>query len=198
MSRTATRERTTKETAISIALDIDGRGTTSVDTGLPFFDHMVSQLGRHAGFDLTVRCEGDLDIDAHHTVEDVGIALGECLRDALGDKAGVRRFASISVPLDEARVAVALDLSGPPFLVYEVEPPGERILGTSPFDPQLCEEFWRALVTAAGVTLHVEMIRGKNTHHVIEASFKGVARALRDAVRVEVVGGEVPSTKGVL
>jgi imidazoleglycerol-phosphate dehydratase len=198
LSRTATRERTTKETAISIALDIDGRGTTSVDTGLPFFDHMVSQHGRHAGFDLTVRCEGDLDIDAHHTVEDVGIALGECLRDALGDKAGVRRFASISVPLDEALVAVALDLSGRPFLVYEVEPPGERILGTPPFDPQLCEEFWRALVTAAGVTLHVEMIRGKNTHHVIEASFKGVARALRDAVRVEVVGGEVPSTKGVL
>jgi imidazoleglycerol-phosphate dehydratase len=198
LSRTATRERTTKETAISIALDIDGRGTTSVDTGLPFFDHMVSQLGRHAGFDLTVRCEGDLDIDAHHTVEDVGIALGECLRDALGDKAGVRRFASISVPLDEALVAVALDLSGRPFLVYEVEPPGERILGTPPFDPQLCEEFWRALVTAAAVTLHVEMVRGKNTHHVLEASFKGVARALRDAVRVEVVGGEVPSTKGVL
>jgi imidazoleglycerol-phosphate dehydratase len=198
LSRTATRERSTKETSISISLDVDGHGTTSVDTGLPFFDHMVSQLGKHAGFDLSVTCRGDLEIDAHHTVEDVGIALGECLRDALGDKAGVRRFASISVPLDEALVAVALDLSGRPFLVYSVDPPGERILGTPPFDPQLCEEFWRALVTAAGVTLHVEMVRGKNTHHVIGASFKGVARALRDAVRVEVVGGDVPSTKGVL
>jgi imidazoleglycerol-phosphate dehydratase len=198
LSRTATRERSTKETSISISLDVDGHGTTSVDTGLPFYDHMVSQLGKHAGFDLSVTCRGDLEIDAHHTVEDVGIALGECLRDALGDKAGVRRFASISVPLDEALVSVALDLSGRPFLVYEVDPPGERILGTPPFDPQLCEEFWRALVTAAGVTLHVEMVRGKNTHHVIEASFKGVARALRDAVRVEVVGGDVPSTKGVL
>ena len=198
MSRTATRERTTKETAIAIELDVDGRGATKVDTGLPFFDHMVSQLGRHAGFDLTVTCRGDLEIDAHHTVEDVGIALGECLRDALGDKSGVRRFASIAVPLDEALVSVALDLSGRPFLVYLVDPPGERILGTPPFDPQLCEEFWRALVTAAGITLHVEMLRGKNTHHVIEASFKGVARALRDAVRVEVVGGDVPSTKGTL
>jgi imidazoleglycerol-phosphate dehydratase len=196
VSRTATRERTTKETAITIELDVDGRGATKVDTGLPFFDHMVSQLGRHAGFDLTVTCRGDLEIDAHHTVEDVGIALGECLRDALGDKAGVRRFASIAVPLDEALVSVALDLSGRPFLVYLVEPPGERILGTPPFDPQLCEEFWRALVTAAGITLHVEMLRGKNTHHVIEASFKGVARALRDAVRIE--GEGIPSTKGSL
>jgi len=197
-TRTARRERTTKETSITIELDVDGRGATKVETGLPFFDHMVAQLGRHAGFDLTVVCRGDLEIDAHHTVEDVGIALGECLGDALGDKAGVRRFASIAVPLDEALVAVALDLSGRPFLVYEVEPPGERILGTPPFDPQLCEEFWRALVTAAGVTLHVEMLRGKNTHHVIEASFKAVARALRDAVRVEVPDGDVPSTKGSL
>lgn len=196
--RTATRERTTKETAIAISLDVDGAGSTSVDTGLPFFDHMVSQLGKHAGFDLSVACRGDLEIDAHHTVEDVGIALGECLRDALGDKAGVRRFASASVPLDEALVNVSLDLSGRPFLVYLVEPPGERILGTPPFDPQLCEEFWRAIATAAAFTLHIEMVRGKNTHHVIEASFKGVARALRDAVRVEVVGGDVPSTKGVL
>jgi imidazoleglycerol-phosphate dehydratase len=197
-TRVARRERTTKETAITIDVVVDGRGETKVATGLPFFDHMVSQLGRHAGFDLTVMCRGDLEIDAHHTVEDVGIALGECVREALGDKAGVRRFASISVPLDEALVSVALDLSGRPFLVYDVEPPGERILGTPPFDPQLCEEFWRAFVTAAGVTLHVTMVRGKNTHHVIEASFKGVARALRDAVRVEVAGGAIPSTKGSL
>ena len=195
-ARTARRERTTKETSITIELDVDGEGSTKVDTGLPFFDHMVAQLGKHAGFDLTVHSRGDLEIDAHHTVEDVGIALGECLKEALGDKAGVRRFASISVPLDEALVDVALDLSGRPFLVYDIEPPGERILGTPPFDPQLAEEFWRAFVTSAAVTLHLRMVTGRNTHHVIEASFKGVARALRDAVRVE--GGGVPSTKGTL
>ena len=130
-------------------------------TGLPFFDHMVAQLGKHAGFDLTVHAEGDLEVDAHHTVEDVGILLGECLREALGDKAGVRRFASIDVPLDEALIAVALDLSGRPYLVYEVDPGagGEAYpIGSPPFDPQLAEEFWRALVTAAGITLHLRMV----------------------------------------
>lgn len=199
MSRTATRSRTTKETSIEIALDLDGKGQASVETGLPFFDHMVTQLGKHGGFDLHVKATGDLAVDAHHTVEDVGIALGECLRDALGDKAGVRRFASIDVPLDEALIAVALDLSGRPFLVYEVDPGagGEAFpIGNPPFDPQLAEEFWRAFGTAAAITLHVRMISGKNTHHILEASFKGVARALRDAVRVE--GGGVPSTKGTL
>ncbi|MHB8669587.1 MAG: imidazoleglycerol-phosphate dehydratase HisB [Acidimicrobiales bacterium] len=196
MARQAERERATAETDVKVSLDLDGSGRTRVTTGLPFFDHMVSQLGRHGGFDLEVRARGDLEIDAHHTVEDVGIALGECLREALGTKAGVRRFASIAVPLDEALVEVSLDLSGRPFLVYDLEPPGERILGDPPFDPQLAEEFWRALVTAAGLTLHLRMRSGKNTHHVIEASFKAVARALRDAVRVE--GEGVPSTKGVL
>lgn len=196
MGRHASRARVTAETDVSVSLELDGAGQTAVTTGLPFFDHMVAQLGRHGGFDLEVRARGDLEIDAHHTVEDVGIALGECLRDALGAKVGVRRFASIAVPLDEALVDVALDLSGRPFLVYDLEPPGERILGDPPFDPQLAEEFWRALVTAAGLTLHLRMRSGKNTHHVIEASFKAVARALRDAVRVE--GEGVPSTKGVL
>jgi imidazoleglycerol-phosphate dehydratase len=196
MSRTATKTRTTKETDIAIAVSLEGTGTVEVGTGIPFFDHMLEQLGRHGGFDLTVKATGDLEIDAHHTVEDTGILLGEVFRQALGDKAGVRRFASNRVPLDEALVDVALDLSGRPFLVYEVEFPGERILGTPPFDPQLVEEFWRAFVVAAGITLHIECVRGKNTHHIVEATFKGVARALRDAVRVE--GAGIPSTKGAL
>ena len=166
-----------------------------VSTGLPFFDHMVGQLGKHGGFDLTVKAEGDLDVDAHHTVEDVGIALGQVLAQALGDKAGIRRFASMSLPLDEALVDVALDLSGRPFLHYEVEP-GREPLGTPPFDPQLAEEFWRAFATSAAITLHLRLRSGKNPHHILEASFKGVARCLRDAVRVE--GGGVPSTKGTL
>jgi imidazoleglycerol-phosphate dehydratase len=196
MSRTAERTRSTKETTVEVVLDLDGTGVTSVATGIPFFDHMVDQLGRHGGFDLTVKTVGDLEIDAHHTVEDTGIAIGEALKEALGDKAGVRRFASNAVPLDEALVEVALDLSGRPFLRYEVDPPGEKILGDPPFDPQLMEEFWRALVMAAHITLHVELRTGKNTHHIVEATTKGVARALRDAVRVEGTG--IPSTKGAL
>ena len=199
MTRSASRLRSTKETSIEIAVELDGTGDARVETGLPFFDHMVAQLGKHGGFDLTVKAQGDLAVDAHHTVEDVGIALGECIREALGDKAGVRRFASVDLPLDEALISVALDLSGRPYLVYEVDPGGGAEafpLGTPPFDPQLAEEFWRALVTSAGITLHVRMISGRNTHHIIEASFKGVARALRDAVRVE--GKGVPSTKGTL
>jgi imidazoleglycerol-phosphate dehydratase len=154
---------------------------------------MLEQLGKHAGFDLEVEAAGDLAVDLHHTVEDVGLALGEALRESLGDKAGVRRFASALVPLDEALVQVALDLSGRPFLVYEIDPVVEWI-GT--FDPQLCEEFWRAFVFSAGITLHLKSLSGRNGHHVIEASFKGVARSLRDAVRVE--GTAVPSTKGTL
>ena len=196
MTRTATASRDTKETKIEISVNLDGEGNTDIETGLPFFDHMLDQLGRHGGFDLTVKAVGDLEIDSHHTVEDTGILLGKVFAEALGDKAGVRRFASISVPLDEAAVAVVLDLSGRPFLVYEIDPPGERILGNPPFDPQLMEEFWRAFVGSAGITLHLTMLRGKNTHHVMEACAKGVARALRDAVRID--GGGVPSTKGVL
>ncbi|KIE53076.1 MAG: imidazoleglycerol-phosphate dehydratase [marine actinobacterium MedAcidi-G3] len=196
MTRQAQHRRTTKETQIDLSIDVDGSGQIEVSTGLPFFDHMISQLGKHSRFDLTVKCEGDIDIDAHHTVEDVGIALGEAFAEALGDKQGVRRFASMTVPLDEAAVEVVLDLSGRPFLHYEIDPPGEKILGDPPFDPQLCEEFWRAFVMAAGITLHLVLIRGRNTHHIIEASFKGAARALYDAV---VVADEVlPSTKGVL
>jgi imidazoleglycerol-phosphate dehydratase len=195
MSRHVTRSRVTRETEVHVDLDLDGAGDATVDTGLPFFDHMLAQLGKHGGFDLDLRAKGDLEVDAHHTVEDVGIALGESLAEALGDKVGVRRFASIALPLDEALVEVALDLSGRPFLHYEVEPGGEP-LGTPPFDPQLAEEFWRAFTTTSSVTLHLRMRSGKNPHHILEASFKGVARALRDAVRVE--GAAVPSTKGTL
>jgi imidazoleglycerol-phosphate dehydratase len=191
--RQATRERDTKETRIALSLNVDGQGKASASTGIPFFDHMLEQLGKHGGFDLSVQAEGDLEVDLHHTVEDVGIALGEAFKEALGDKAGVRRFASALVPLDEALVQVALDVSGRPFLVYDVDPVAEWI-GT--FDPQLCEEFWRAFTVAAGLTLHLRSLAGRNGHHVIEASFKGVARSLRDAVKVEGTG--VPSTKGVL
>ncbi len=193
MSRTAHLERETKETKIDLTLEIDGSGTARADTGIPFFDHMLEQIGKHAGFDLAIDAKGDLEIDLHHTVEDVGIVLGTALKDALGDKAGVRRFASALVPLDEALVQIALDLSGRPFLVYEVDPISEWI-GT--FDPQLMEEFWRAFTFGAAITLHMRSLSGKNGHHIIEASCKGVARALRDAVRVEGTG--VPSTKGSL
>jgi imidazoleglycerol-phosphate dehydratase len=195
--RSAHRARATKETTIDVALDVDGAGRSEVSTGLPFFDHMVEQLGKHASFDLTVHAQGDLHIDAHHTVEDVGIVLGGCLAEALGDKAGIRRFASVLLPLDEALIEVALDLSGRPYLAYRLDfAPDTPGLGSPPFDPQLAEEFWRAFATAAGVTLHIRRIEGKNTHHMLEASFKGVARCLHDAVRVE--GGGIPSTKGSL
>lgn len=193
VTRRAEVRRETKETTVVLSLTVDGSGTTSVSTGIPFFDHMLEQLGKHAGFDLRIEATGDLDVDLHHTVEDVGIVLGNALREALGDKRGVRRFANALVPLDEALVQVALDLSGRPFLVYAVDPISEWI-GT--FDPQLAEEFWKGFVDGARVTLHVRSITGKNGHHVIEASFKGVARALRDAVEVE--GEAVPSTKGTL
>jgi imidazoleglycerol-phosphate dehydratase len=195
--RAAQRTRTTKETAISISLDVDGpTGAVQVSTGLPFFDHMLDQIGRHGGFDLTVEASGDLHVDGHHTVEDTGILLGEVFAEALGDKAGVRRFASGLFPLDEALIEVAVDLSGRPFCVYDV-PFGEVLpLGDPPFNPEMAEHFWQSFATAAGITLHVRKAAGTNTHHVVEATFKGVARCLRDAVRVE--GTAVPSTKGSL
>jgi len=197
MTRAAAKERTTKETSISVRLDIDGpTGAVSASTGLPFFDHMLDQLGRHGGFDLDVQATGDLHVDGHHTVEDVGITLGEVFREALGDKAGIRRFASGLYPLDEALVEVALDLSGRPYTAYDV-PFGEVLpLGDPPFNPEMAEHFWQSFATAAGITLHVRLREGRNTHHIVEASFKGIARCLRDAVRVE--GGGIPSTKGVV
>ena len=196
MTRAATNRRTTGETDVAVTLDLDGTGRTEIDTGLPFYDHMLDQLGRHGGFDLMVKATGDLHVDSHHTVEDTAIVLGEAFREALGDKAGVRRFASGLFPLDEALVEVALDLSGRPYVVWDVVFPECLPLGSPPFDPQLTEHVFHSFATAAGITLHVTAKRGTNVHHMIEASFKGVARCLRDAVRVE--GGGVPSTKGVL
>jgi imidazoleglycerol-phosphate dehydratase len=193
MTRAAHVERTTKETAVVVDLDLDAEGPVAASTGIPFVDHMLDQLGRHGGLALDVRAQGDLDVDLHHTVEDAGIVIGQAITQALGDKAGIRRFANALVPLDEALVQVALDLSGRPYLVYDVDPVAEWI-GT--FDPQLAEEFWKGFVDGARCTLHIRSLAGKNGHHVIEASFKGVARALRDAVRVE--GRAVPSTKGTL
>ena len=197
MTRQATRTRDTAETKIAVTLVLEGTGRAGANTGLPFFDHMLAQLGKHAGFDLAIEAEGDLHVDAHHTVEDVAIALGECLREALGDKAGVRRFASILLPLDEALVEVALDLSGRPWCTYDVVLPGEPLpLGTPAFDLQLVEHFWQSFATSAALTLHVRLRDGRNTHHIVEACFKAVARCLRDAVRIEGTG--VPSTKGTL
>ncbi len=195
--RTASRERATKETQVAVTIDLDDPSVVQVSTGIPFFDHMVEQLGRHGGFGLTVEASGDLEVDLHHTVEDVGIVIGEVLRDALGDKAGIGRYASRLVPLDEAAIEVALDISGRPFFVYEVPfAPDTPGLGQPPYDPQLTEEFFRALATAGGLTLHIRMRSGRNTHHIVEATFKSVARCLRDAIRVE--GTQIPSTKGQL
>ena len=197
MTRLAERSRRTKETSVDVSVCLDGKGLVTSSTGLPFFDHMLDQLGRHAGWDLMVSATGDLDVDAHHTVEDVGIVLGEAVAEALGDKAGVRRFASVSLPLDEALVDVALDLSGRAYLAYEVDlAPEVQPLGNPGFDPQLAEEFFRAFSAGAALTLHVRMVTGRNAHHVLEATFKGVARCLYDAVRIEREG--VPSTKGTL
>ena len=191
--RRALVERSTKETNVRIELTLDGSGTATADTGLPFFDHMLQQLGTHGGFDLIVEAKGDLDVDGHHTVEDVGLALGQALREALGDKRGIRRFASITVPLDEAAVEVALDLSGRPFVVHAVDVPAETI-GT--FDSGLTEDFVRAFATAAEMTVHVRLVSGRSPHHVVEAEFKALATCLRWAVAVG--DGDVPSTKGTL
>jgi len=193
VTRSATVERATKETSVKVELAVDGWGSSAAETGLPFFDHMLQQLGTHAGFDLTVRATGDLEVDGHHTVEDVGLALGQALREALGDKRGIRRFASITVPLDEAAVEVALDLSGRPFVVHEVDVPAETI---GSYDTGLTEDFVRAFATAAEMTLHVRLRAGRSPHHIVEAEFKALAKCLQDAVRI--VGTDVPSTKGTL
>jgi imidazoleglycerol-phosphate dehydratase len=177
-------------------VDLDGSGRTEVSTGIPFYDHMLSQVGKHGGFDLSIAAKGDIHIDTHHTVEDVAITLGEAVREALGDKAGVRRFASGLYPLDEALVEIALDLSGRPFVVWDVTMPECLPLGNPAFDPQLAEHAVSSFATSAGVTLHVTLKHGTNVHHIVEAVFKGLGRCLRDAVRIE--GGGVPSTKGVL
>jgi imidazoleglycerol-phosphate dehydratase len=182
---------------VEITIDLDGSGITEISTGIPFYDHMLDQLGRHGGFDLQIAAQGDLHIDTHHTVEDVAITLGEAFAAALGDKAGIRRFASGRFPLDESLVDIALDLSGRPHVEWHVDLPEVLPLGSPAFDPQLAEHAVTSFATAAAMTLHVELVRGRNVHHIIEATFKGLAKSLRDAVRVDSAGG-VPSTKGVL
>jgi imidazoleglycerol-phosphate dehydratase len=195
MSRRAEITRTTGETDVTVAVDLDGSGVTEVNTGVPFFDHMLDAMGRHATFDLTVVARGDLAVDAHHTVEDVGIVLGQAIARALGDKAGVTRFGSSVLPMDEALVLAAVDISGRGQLHYSVELPIEMI-GT--FDTTLAKEFLVALATNAGITLHVRSLTGENSHHIIEGAFKAVARALRQAVAIDERVGGVPSTKGSL
>ncbi|HEY1454196.1 MAG TPA: imidazoleglycerol-phosphate dehydratase HisB [Roseiarcus sp.] len=188
--------RKTRETSIEVGLDLDGTGVADVVTGVGFFDHMLDQLARHSLIDLTVRAEGDRHIDDHHTVEDVGIALGQALAKALGDKRGLTRYAHCLLPMDETLTQVALDVSGRPFLVFRTEFPTERI---GAFDTALVREFFQAFAGNAGLTLHIETIYGVNSHHIAESCFKGVARALRDAVAIDPrEGGRAPSTKGAL
>jgi imidazoleglycerol-phosphate dehydratase len=188
--------RKTKETSIEVGLDLDGSGVADVATGVGFFDHMLHQLARHSLVDLTVRAEGDRHIDDHHTVEDVGIALGQALAKALGDKRGLTRYADCLLPMDETLTRVALDVSGRPFLVFRTEFPTERI---GAFDTALVREFFQAFAGNAGLTLHIETLYGVNSHHIAESCFKGVARALRDAVQIDPrEGGRTPSTKGAL
>ena len=195
MSRRAVVERTTKESDVRVELDLDGTGQASSDTGVPFFDHMLSQLGKHGGFDLSVVTKGDLHVDAHHTVEDTSLAIGQALKDALGDKAGIRRFGDALVPLDECLVQAAVDLSGRPYVVHD-EPEIVELIGS--YDTTLTRHIWESLVATADICLHVRVLSGRNAHHVVEAQFKAVARAMRDAVAIDprVIG--VPSTKGTL
>jgi imidazoleglycerol-phosphate dehydratase len=195
MSRRAVVKRTTKESDVRVELELDGTGEASSDTGVPFFDHMLTQLGKHGGFDLSVVTKGDLHVDAHHTVEDTSLAIGQALKEALGDKAGIRRFGDALVPLDECLVQAAVDLSGRPYLVHD-EPEIVELIGS--YDTTLTRHIWESLVATADICLHVRVLSGRNAHHVVEAQFKAVARAMRDAVALDprVVG--VPSTKGAL
>lgn len=196
MTRTATIARATTETDIEISLDLDGTGTADVETGIGFFDHMLEAFARHGLIDLTVRVQGDLHVDGHHTVEDTGIVLGQAISRALGDKRGVRRFGSLALPMDEALVLAAVDVSGRGQLHWDVSVPPVMI---GAFDASLAKEFFIALAANAGITLHVRSLAGENAHHVVEASFKAVARALRQAVEADPrMGDALPSTKGSL
>lgn len=194
--RSATVTRKTAETDISVTIALDGSGSYDNQTGVGFFDHMLDQLARHGLIDMTVRCEGDRHIDDHHTVEDVGIALGQALAEALGDKRGIRRYASCLLPMDDALVRAALDLSGRPYLVWNMDLPTERI---GSFDTELVREFFQGFSAHSGMTLHVDALHGINSHHMAEATFKAVARALREAVETDPrKADEIPSTKGML
>ena len=195
MTRTAKAVRGTSETDIGISVDLDGTGVADVETGIGFFDHMLTALARHSLVDLTVRAKGDLEVDDHHTVEDTGIVLGQALREALGDKRGIRRFGSVMVPLDEALVMAAVDISGRGELYWDV-PIGPAKVGT--FDTELGHEFFAGLAREAGITLHLRLVCGTNAHHILEAAFKAAARALREAVESDPRVEGVPSTKGSL
>jgi imidazoleglycerol-phosphate dehydratase len=198
MSRTGERRRTTRETEIRARIDLDGTGQASVRTGIGFFDHMLDALARHGMFDVDVECRGDLHIDGHHTVEDVGIVLGGALLDALGDKRGIVRYADATVPLDEALVRAVVDVSGRPFIHFDVPLPHEQVL-IGQFDAALSAEFWRAFAMEARITLHLDGVRGDNAHHVVEATFKAAARALDAATAIDPRrADQVPSTKGAL
>lgn len=196
MSRVGRVSRETKETQLFVELDLDGPGPVEVETGVPFFDHMLAQLGKHGSLGLTVRAKGDIEIDAHHTVEDASIALGQALREALGDKSGISRFGDALVPLDETLVRAAVDLSGRPYVVHS-EPDGmSPMIGT--YDTTLTRHIWESLAFSAGICLHVHVLYGRNPHHIVEAQFKAVARALRTAASFDDRAGGVPSTKGLL
>lgn len=194
-ARTGSITRQTKETSITVSIDIDTPGSSRVSTGVPFFDHMLDALGRHGLMTLTVDAQGDLEVDAHHTVEDVGICIGSALTEALGDKAGIRRYGSAAIPMDEALVLAAVDISGRGGLTYDVDLPIEFI-GT--FETSLAREFMAALAQNAGLTLHVRKLAGDNAHHIVEAAFKALARALAEAVEIDPRVADVPSTKGAL
>ena len=194
--RTASIARDTAETSISVEINLDGTGSYDNETGVGFFDHMLDQLARHALIDMKIRCDGDLHIDDHHSVEDVGIALGQALAQAMGDKKGIRRYGACLLPMDEALVRAALDLPGRPFLVWSLDLPTPKI---GSFDTELVREFFTAFAMNSGMTLHVEKLAGENSHHIAEAAFKAVARALRDALETDPRKGDaIPSTKGVL
>ena len=194
--RTARIARTTKETDIELSIDLDGTGATDIDTGIGFFDHMLTAFGRHGLFDLSVRAEGDLEVDGHHTVEDVGIVAGQAFTRALGDKRGIRRFGSIALPMDEALILAAVDISGRGQLFWEADVPAVMV---GSFDATLAKEFFIAFAANAGVTLHIRELAGENTHHVIEGMFKAVARAMRQAVEADPrMGDALPTTKGAL
>jgi imidazoleglycerol-phosphate dehydratase len=197
MTRSARVGRVTTETQVIVELGLDGAGVAQADTGVPFFDHMLSQLGRHASLDLTVQARGDIEVDAHHTVEDTAIALGQALREALGDKAGICRFGDALVPLDETLVRAAVDLSGRPYVVHTEPEPMAPLIGT--YDTTLTGHFFESFAHAAGICVHLDVLRGRNPHHIVEAQFKAFARALRTAAAPDPrAGGSVPSTKGVL
>ena len=194
--RIAAIKRVTKETAIELTLNLDGTGICNVDTGIGFLDHMIDGFSRHGLFDIDLKCEGDLHVDSHHTIEDVGIVLGKAIAEAAGDKKGIKRYGSSILPMDEALILTAVDISGRGYLGYDLQIPTEKV---GSFDTELVEEFWLAFTRNAGVTLHIRQMAGRNSHHIIEGAFKSAARSLRQAVAIDQgFADEIPSTKGVL